>query len=599
LTLIGLLVLVAAAVMALVVTRSSPGDLANGKGQSAAGTSASPMVNQQYLETARRLAAIAETPSEQQLARDAVRVADHEVDTAFSIALRMTSEQSSAKTPETRSIEQRIAQTEAEIRADQEKAKQLTGQMKQANETSQEALQEQIEITQAQLALDEDALADAKQDLIRAGGDAHSRIQQLLDEHEAAQHTNQSTPAAPAQPPALFSSSSFIGKCHHYSALRAKAQRLLAAQQDALGAAASLARNHESLEEQFKSERSQSKAPSRLTQPAAAALSSLHHLSDDEKNLADLDKGVQDLQQLGSIYGQWYSLAKSAERSALHDIIGSLLWIVLALLLAFLVNQAIARFFARLALERKQRATLYGVVRFSIQALAMIVILFVIFGTPSQLSTVLGLATAGLTVALKDFIISFLGWFVLMGRHGISVGDWVEINGVRGEVIEIGLLRTILLETGNWTDAGQPTGRQVAFPNSFAVEGYYFNFSTSGQWLWDEIQVLIPAGQNPYPLIEKIRDIVAKETEGYAQRAEQEWQRVTRRYGVRAFSAGPAVNVKPTDLGVQVIMRYVTTAVERAELRYRLNHAVVKLLHQEGEVAPLLESSPAPAASDH
>src|SRR4029077_17088327 len=88
--------------------------------------------------------------------------------------------------------------------------------------------------------------------------------------------------------------------------------------------------------------------------------------------------------------------------------------------------------------------------------------------------------------------------------NGIRVGDWVEINGVVGEVIEIGLLRTVLLETGNWTDTGHPTGRKVAFVNSFAIEGHYFNFSTTGQWLWDELQVEVGQGANPYPLVEAI-----------------------------------------------------------------------------------------------
>ena len=91
-----------------------------------------------------------------------------------------------------------------------------------------------------------------------------------------------------------------------------------------------------------------------------------------------------------------------------------------------------------------------------------------IFGPPTQISTIIGLATAGLTVVLKDFIVAFFGWFVLMGRHGLRIGDWVEILGVSGEVIEIGLLRTVILEMGNWGDTGHPTGRRVGFNNSFA-----------------------------------------------------------------------------------------------------------------------------------
>src|SRR5207249_3483118 len=159
-----------------------------------------------------------------------------------------------------------------------------------------------------------------------------------------------------------------------------------------------------------------------------------------------------------------------------------------------------------------------------------------------QLITIVGLVGAGLTVSLKDFIVSFLGWFVLMGHNGIRTGDWVEINGVSGEVAQVGLWRTVLLETS--TDGGRPTGRQVVFLNSFAVGGHYFNFSTAGQWLWDELSVFIPPGRRPYPLIEKIQAVLAKETEDTARIAEQDWDKATRRYGVRPLSAAPQLSMR-------------------------------------------------------
>ena len=124
----------------------------------------------------------------------------------------------------------------------------------------------------------------------------------------------------------------------------------------------------------------------------------------------------------------------------------------------------------------------------------MLLVLLVIFGAPQQMPTILGLATAGLTVVFQDFILAFCGWFVLMGRNGMRVGDWVEIDGVGGEVVEIGVFRTWLLETGNWTANGHPTGRRVSFLNGYAIRGKYFNFSTAGQWMWDEIKVSIPPG---------------------------------------------------------------------------------------------------------
>jgi len=211
----------------------------------------------------------------------------------------------------------------------------------------------------------------------------------------------------------------------------------------------------------------------------------------------------------------------------------------------------------------------------------VLIILLVLFGAPSQLSTVLALAGAGLTVALKDFIVAFFGWFVLMGRHGIRPGDWVEINGIGGEVMEVGLLRTIVLETGNWNDAGHPTGRKVSFVNSFAVEGHYFNFTTTGQWLWDELDVLIPAGEDPYYLTNSVLKLVTEETRADAALAEKEWLRVTKHSAIQTFLAAPAINVRPTNLGVNLVVRYVVNAHKRYEVRTQLYQAIVGLLHDK------------------
>src|SRR2546429_1613526 len=229
----------------------------------------------------------------------------------------------------------------------------------------------------------------------------------------------------------------------------------------------------------------------------------------------------------------------------------SFLLIALILLAVYIAGRIVDHFIIDVKHEWTRLKTLRVVIRFVIQAVGVLLILFVLFGIPNQMPTILGLAGAGLTVAMKDFIVAFFGWFILMGRNGIRVGDWVEINGVGGEVVEIGLLRTVLLETGNWTDSGHPTGRKVAFVNSYAVEDHYFNFSTSGQWLWDEIRLLIPAGQNPYPTIDAIQKLVTAETDTNARLAEQEWQRAANRYRVKSFSAVPSISVRPTTSGIE------------------------------------------------
>jgi small-conductance mechanosensitive channel len=250
-----------------------------------------------------------------------------------------------------------------------------------------------------------------------------------------------------------------------------------------------------------------------------------------------------------------------------------------------LMDTLILKLLERPALDRRRKQTLQTILQLGVQVMGILLILLVVFGSPRQMTTILGLATAGLTVVLQDFILAFFGWFVLMGRNGIRVGDWVEINGVGGEVIEINLFRTTMLETGNWTAKGHPTGRRVTFINSFAIRGQYFNFSTTGQWMWDEISVSIPASDNTYEVVEEIHNVIVQETEKSARLAEDEWRRSTRQYGLSQFSADPAINLRPSGAGIDLVIRYITRASERFETRNRLYQRVIDVMHKPAALA--------------
>jgi small-conductance mechanosensitive channel len=136
----------------------------------------------------------------------------------------------------------------------------------------------------------------------------------------------------------------------------------------------------------------------------------------------------------------------------------------------------------------------------------------------------------------------------------------------------------MLLETGNWSDCGHPTGRIVSFVNSFAMEKHFFNFSSSGQWMWDELRLTVPPGQDPFPLIDAIRRRVEQETGANASLAEAEWRKATKPRRADDFSARPVINVEPSASGVEIRIRYITRAYERHDTRSVLNQALVELL---------------------
>ncbi len=119
----------------------------------------------------------------------------------------------------------------------------------------------------------------------------------------------------------------------------------------------------------------------------------------------------------------------------------------------------------------------------------------------------------------------------------------------------------------------------MTFINNFAITGQFFNFSTAGQWMWDEISVNVPEDEDTYKTIEAIHDAVLKETEKDAKLAEAEWKSATKQ-GLSQFSATPSVDMRPAASGIDIVVRYVTRAGDRFEMRNRLYQSVIGLLHK-------------------
>jgi small-conductance mechanosensitive channel len=462
-----------------------------------------------------------------------------------------------------------------------------------APETRKDSLEAQIEVTKAQLELDKDELETASNDLAQAGGDPQARIRRLKESHEAADRESSQAMAA-ARPPSAFQAGSLIGRLLEWRAQLDKITRLGGAQLEAQTKELALAKRRGEIEAQAKKEKEEREAARSMAstlmqgassrkvdrEEAKAAVSSLKQFGDVERRLSTMARRIQDQHALGDTYGSWLALADGYRNAALHALLAQGLALLAVVLAATLLGLLLEwRFQHSASAERVSAGASKSVLKVIIRVIAVLVVGFLIVGMPAQATTVFGLAGAGLTVALKDFIVAFFGWFILMGKNGIRLGDWVEIRGVGGEVVEIGLLRTVIMETGSWSDAGHPTGRRVTFVNSFAIEGHFFNFSTSGKWMWDQLNVAVPTGQDPYQVIDGVQQLVEQQTEANAKLAEAEWQQTATRYRVKAFSAVPGVQVIAGPSGLEVRARYLTRAFERHETRLRLNQAVVELLH--------------------
>ncbi len=535
-------------------------------------------------QTAQALAALAVTTEEQEFGHDAERLADHEVDQAFASALRQARLKAEHRklTGEALALSQRVTQLQQLVAQDQAQVKSLTAAASKDG-AAPAGDSDDLDVAKAQLGLDSDELDDAQDDLARASGDDSSQIQEELTAHEASMkaYDNGSQSGAQLASVSERRHGTLAGRVQAWFGQMDRYRSILQAQQKSQQDAAALTAEHNKFESQIEAAAASAGAgPTEHT----ARIANLKDRGAERQILSIYDDRIQGNQQLAFVYGKWAAQMLIQHRIVLHLILRSFALILFILICMLICDALIRKLMAHPSLDRRQTQTLHSILRLIVQIIGVVLILFVIFGTPSETPTILGLTTAALTVALQDFILAFLGWFILIGKNGLRVGDWVEINGVGGEVVEVGLFSTTLLETGALNEKGYPTGRRISFMNSFAIKGAYFNFSTRGQWMWDEISVSVPSSANTGAMIEKIHSVVTQETEENAQIAEQEWQRSSHGKGLSGLSAVPVMNLRPSPSGINAQVRYVTRASERFDVRNRLYQRVIELLQQPDSV---------------
>jgi hypothetical protein len=165
------------------------------------------------------------------------------------------------------------------------------------------------------LSLDQDALSDAKKDLSRAGGDLHSTIQRLLEEHEAGTHANAVvSPEAP--PTAARTTATLASQLCNWAALRDRRKQLLAAEDEATATASALTQAHQTLSAQMKQQRVSFRAARQFgdAQQAPAALSHVQQIAEDEKSLSDFDRRIKDGEDLSGVYRDWATLVANRQQ---------------------------------------------------------------------------------------------------------------------------------------------------------------------------------------------------------------------------------------------------------------------------------------------
>ncbi len=552
------------------------------------------IVDQRPWSTAKTLTTLAASAEELQLGREAEQLADHEVNQNFAESLRQAGAETRELTGEASTLQQRVTELQQTVEKEQERIVALKGEVADLVEgavpaSPRSAKQEgdDLEAAKAQLSLDQDELSDSREELARASGDHREEIQRELSAREAETTKYDLQATAGGKQTTVFSTgrhTTLAEQTLAWWAQRSREQLIEQAEQLARADAAALTADHARIQHQAQTSEANAAAKT-ADESSTARVKELQGLATQRTILSIVDDRLSAQQQLAALYVRWGDQIELQHKIILRLMLRSLALIAIIVLLIILASWALQMAFVRMSRDGRERQTPHILLNRATEAIGLLLVLIVIFGPPRQMATILGVATAGLILVFRDFILALCGCLVLRGRNGIRAGDRVQIEEISGEAVEIGLFRTLLLETGNETTNGHPADRLVSFLNGYAIRGKYFNFSTAGQWIWDEIKVSIPPGVSANPLIDLIHEAVARATESDAMMAEEAWRRATREKGLPHLSARPSVDIRPTSEGVDIVVRYVTRAAERLETNNRMFETVVELMQGAWEIS--------------
>ena len=229
----------------------------------------------------------------------------------------------------------------------------------------------------------------------------------------------------------------------------------------------------------------------------------------------------------------------------------------------------------------------HSVRKYVVYFLNVLIVLYVVFLWVQKISSItifLSVISAGIALALQEVILSIAGWFLILVRRPFQVGDRIELGGAKGDVIDIRLFQTSLLEIGNWVDADQSTGRIVHVPNSAVFKKENYNYSRGFEFIWNELRILTTFESDWKRAEEIMVQHGAKEAEGKEKVVRSKIDRMTKRYMIRYGQLTPIVYVDIKDSGVELTLRYLTEARKRRTTQDALCRAILDDFEKEEKV---------------
>ena len=268
-----------------------------------------------------------------------------------------------------------------------------------------------------------------------------------------------------------------------------------------------------------------------------------------------------------------------------NDFYRKLIISAVVIIIQAIVRKAVSRYILNRSEKYSQSGyALRKVLGYVITIITVIILYGIWIERLGDVSVAIGVLGAGLAFALQEIIGSFAGWLTIISGKPFVIGDRIETGGIQGDVIDISILRTTIMEIGNWLAGDHNTGRIVTLSNAFIFKEPLYSYSGHLHYIWDEIKIPIPYAADWQKAVEILTNVVTDHPE-YQQLlpdAIEQRQDLSKRFAVRTNPLDPRVFVNLTDNWIALGLVYPVDTDLRRLFRSEICQKILSAFDAEG-----------------
>ncbi len=257
----------------------------------------------------------------------------------------------------------------------------------------------------------------------------------------------------------------------------------------------------------------------------------------------------------------------------------------LALLIVLgIIQFAVLKIIFRRVTETVARYKWAKTTRYIVTIIGILLVSRIWFEGVGAIGTYIALVAAGLVIVLREPVQDIAGFLFIMWRSPFRLGDRIEVNDVKGDVIDQGLFKFTLMEIGNWVDADQSTGRVVHISNHKVFSGNVFNYTGGFKYIWNEVTVRLTYESNWKKAKELLLEIAQHHSVDMSKKAEEEMMEASSSYYLSYNVLTPTVYLHIKEYGIALTIRYLTDPRQRRTTEQSIHEEVLEMIQSHDDI---------------